>query len=138
MDILIDTNIFLDVLQNRTPFVTASNNVIASCIQNKNHGFVTAHSICDMFFILRKSHDINVRKNTVRLICNYFTVISETRDDFLSVATDVAKIDLEDGLQIVCAEKFSLDYIISRDASGFVSSGVPMVTPDDFLKMNSY
>lgn len=134
---IIDTNIFLDVLQNRTPFVTASNSVIASCIQNKNHGFVTAHSICDMFFILRKSHDINARKNTVRLICNYFTVISETRDDFLSVANDVAKIDLEDGLQIVCAEKFSLDYIISRDASGFVISGVPMVTPDDFLKISN-
>lgn len=69
MELLIDTNIIIDILQKRQPWFTDSYSVVASCIQGKNKGYVTAHSLSDLFFILRKSHNITARKNVVVLLC---------------------------------------------------------------------
>ncbi|WP_374041753.1 PIN domain-containing protein [uncultured Treponema sp.] len=54
MELLIDTNIVLDIVQQREPWFSSSYSVFKSCIQKKHNGYVSAHSISDLFFILRK------------------------------------------------------------------------------------
>ena len=43
--------------------------------------------------------------------------------------------DLEDDLQIYCAEEAGADYIITRDPKGFEKSKIQAISPDEFLKM---
>lgn len=136
MNLLIDTNIIVDILQKRQPWFPDSYSVVASCIQGKHNGYVTAHSLSDLFFILRKSHNVTARKNTVILLCNHFTVFTEDRQAYLFVANNILLPDLEDGLQIYCAENCSLDYIITRNIQDFQQSKVPAVTAHDFLATN--
>ena len=133
MELLIDTNIILDVMQKREQWFSASYSVFASCIQGKHKGYVSAHSLSDLFFILRKSHDLQARKNAVILLCTHFTVISESGDTYLSVAQDPIMTDLEDGLQIHCAENYKVDYIITRNIKDFVHSTIPAIEPEDFI-----
>lgn len=137
MELLIDTNIIVDILQKRQPWFADSYSVVASCIQGKHNGYVTAHSLSDLFFILRKSHDVNARKYAVILLCNHFTVFAEDRQAYLSVANNSLLTDLEDGLQIYCAENCKIDYIITRNVQDFQQSKVPAITAHDFLSMNS-
>ncbi|WP_178841804.1 hypothetical protein [uncultured Treponema sp.] len=43
--------------------------------------------------------------------------------------------DLEDGLQIRCAETNNLDYIITRNIKDFFNSPVPAIEPQKFIKL---
>jgi len=43
--------------------------------------------------------------------------------------------DIEDSLQIECAAKENLDYIVTRDLGGFNASKVPAVSPQEFLNI---
>lgn len=61
MELLIDTNIVIDILQKRQPWFADSYSVVAGCIQGRHNGYVTAHSLSDLFFILRKSHDVTAQ-----------------------------------------------------------------------------
>ena len=136
MNVLIDTNIILDVIQKRQPFFYDANRIFQQCIGNVHNGFVTAHSISDVFFITRKSHSLEDRKNVIKLFCNFFTIISEGKNDFLSFLDNGDWNDLEDALQMTCAEKSNLDYIITRDKeNGFKNSPVKTISPVDFLKI---
>ena len=134
MELLIDTNIVLDVLQRREPWFKDSYRIFESCIKGFHKGYVSAHSLSDLFFILRKSHSLEARKNAVKLLCTYFQVIAEDGTAYLSVIQNPVFSDLEDGLQIHCAEQYNLDYIITRNIKDFSASQVKAIEPAEFLK----
>ena len=118
--ILIDTNIVLDLVQKREPYSENASKIINSCVIGENIGYFSAHSLSDLFFILRK----------------FFTIISEREDFFVSICNNSDWDDLEDGLQIKCAESEHLDYIITRDKeNGFKNSPVRIISPEEFLKL---
>jgi len=83
MKILIDTNIILDIIQYRKKIFDASNQIFKDCICKKHTGFITAHSVSDVFFISRKSNNIESRKSIIKLLCNFFTILSERKKIFL-------------------------------------------------------
>ena len=63
--VLIDTNIFIDVLQDRIPFTDNSQAVIGLVTQKKIKGAVAAHSITNLWYILRKTHSDEERRNYI-------------------------------------------------------------------------
>ena len=65
------------------------------------------------------------------------TVISEKQDDFEVLANNSDTKDLEDGLQMLCAKNYSLDYIITRNVKDFALSSVPAIEPFAFLELLS-
>lgn len=60
--ILIDTNVLLDYLLEREPFFEDARKVILSCTEGNTKGCIAAHSISNMFFILRKNYNVNERR----------------------------------------------------------------------------
>ncbi|MCI6593217.1 MAG: hypothetical protein MSH65_11315 [Spirochaetia bacterium] len=71
------------------------------------------------------------------LIVSSFQVISESRRDFVSVLTDKNFFDLEDGLQMKCAENTNIDYIVTENLKDFNNSKVPAVNIETALKLIS-
>lgn len=133
MRVLIDSNIIVDVVQERKPFCLLSKEIIARCIKSEIEGYVSAHSLCDIFYILRKDKTIAERLSLISNLCKYLNVISEKKDDFEVLANNPETKDLEDGLQMQCAKTYSLDYIITRNVKDFEKSEVPAIEPFDFL-----
>ena len=133
MNLLIDTNVILDMVQRREPFCANSKEIIARCIKQEHQGFVSAHSLCDIYYILRKDLSIPQRLKLVEMFCQFFTVIPEKSNDFIAVVQNPNTDDLEDGLQIQCAAKCDLDYIVTRNIDDFKNSSVPAILPSDFL-----
>ena len=136
MNLLIDSNIILDMVQRREPFSANFKEIIADCIKQKYQGFVSAHSLCDIYYILRKDLSVIQRLKLVEMFCQFFTVIPEKSNDFIAVVQNPNTEDLEDGLQIQCATKSGLDYIVTRNIDDFKNSSVPAILPSDFLAQN--
>ncbi len=133
MDILLDSNIILDWLQQREPFYQNAHKIVENCMFGDLRGFVTAHSLCDMYYILRKDYSVQQRLKFIRLLSERCNVIAEDVYDFIAVTDNPAAKDLEDALQMRCADKNNLDYIITRNIKDFEDSAVPAIMPDDFI-----
>jgi predicted nucleic acid-binding protein len=133
MNLLIDSNVILDMVQHREPFFRESKEIIAECIRQSHFGFVTAHSLCDIYYILRKDMSAEQRLKLVNMFCQFFTVIPETASDFTAVTENPNTDDLEDGLQQQCATRLNLDYIVTRNIDDFRTSAVPAIEPGQFL-----
>lgn len=137
MDILIDSNVIIDWISRRSDFYEDSKKIVDVCFFGNINGFVTAHSLCDIYYILRKDFSVERRLALIKLISERCHVISETQDDFIDVASSPLAEELEDGLQIRCAENFSLDFIVTRNIKDFSSSSVKAVTPADFILLSA-
>ena len=135
MDILLDSNIILDWLQQREPFYQNARKIVESCMFGNLAGFVTSHSLCDMYYILRKDFSLEQRLNFIRLISERCTVITENANDFIAVTNNPVTKDLEDGLQMQCAAQNELNYIVTRNIKDFTDSSVPAIMPEDFIAM---
>lgn len=137
MKILIDTNIILDLIQSREPFSENASKIINSCVKKENEGYISAHSLSDIFFILRKDKTVEERKALILNLCSFFTVIPEDKNFYTAVCQNNNWNDLEDGLQMKCADFENLDYIVTRDAGkGFNNSPVKVISAENFLIKN--
>lgn len=136
MKILIDTNIILDLIQSREPFSENASKIINSCVKKENEGYISAHSLSDIFFILRKDKTVEERKALILNLCSFFTVIPEDKNFYTAVCQNNNWNDLEDGLQMKCADFEKLDYIVTRDVGkGFNDSPVKVISAEDFLNV---
>ena len=136
MHILIDTNIILDHVQCRQPHSDNAAKIINSCLKKENIGYISAHSLCDLFYILRKDKSIEERKKLILYLCKFFIIVPEYDNFFISICNNPDWNDLEDGLQMKCAEAETIDYIITRDKeNGFKNSPVKLLSPEEFLSL---
>lgn len=133
--VLIDTNIFIDVLQDRIPFTDNSQAVIGLVTQKKIKGAVAAHSITNLWYILRKTHSDEERRNYLLSLFEIFDVVSIDKNRLVSALENSNFKDFEDCLQDECACAINADYIITRNTKDFESSIVKALTPEEFLKI---
>jgi len=134
MEVLIDTNVVMDSLLQRKPFSQNADEIIDMCESGEVQGFLACHTFPNVFYILRKHYSIEERKDILFLLAKTFTVIGIDAEMILSAINSENFHDIEDSLQTECAAKMNLDYIITRDSSGFVESKIPAISPDEFLK----
>lgn len=134
MKILVDTNVVLDVLCDREKFADDSTRVIQFCEANLVSGSIYAMSVPNIVYIMRRELD----PEAIETICLYlsliFSIESLTSKD-LRKAAQMRNKDFEDSLQMVCAEKISADYIVTRNIKDFALSKVPVITPAEFLNI---
>lgn len=132
--VLIDTNIFIDVLQDRIPFTDNSQAVIGLVTQKKIKGAVAAHSITNLWYILRKTHSDEERRNYLLSLFELFDVVSMDKNRLVAALEKSDFKDFEVCLQDECACAINADYIITRNAKDFESSMVKALTPEEFLE----
>ena len=103
MRLMIDTNIILDVLLKREPFYTQSRTVLDLCEKRQISGFVSASSVTDIFYIIRRTlHDTEVTYKAIDLLLNIVGILDVTAEDVYSAFAKQAK-DFEDCLLAECA-----------------------------------
>ena len=76
MRILVDTNILLDYILDREPYGEAARCVVKACKDGTIKGCIAAHSISNMFFILRKVYAPEERRILLKSLCTLFEVES--------------------------------------------------------------
>ena len=108
MRILLDTNVLLNwLIESNSKHLEASR-LVLSCLMDGIEGYVTSHSLSNIFYILRKYHpNAETRRKFTLLMVKNFTILTENKERFLDTLADENFFDLEDGLQIKCAENAS-------------------------------
>jgi len=132
MKVLIDTNIILDVLCNRKDFVEDSLKVFKYCEAHRITGCISAMSVPNIVYIMRKELDRGRIKEILTILTAIFTVV-DLRESDLVKAVNMDFNDYEDALQAVCASRVKADYIITRNVKDFRNSTVPAIKPKELL-----
>ena len=134
MRILLDTNILINWLVETNLKHKDSSQIVKMCLKGTIEGFVTSHSLTDAFYVLRKyHHSIEDRKRFILIMVYNFTILTEDAQKFLEVLDDELFFDLEDGLQMKCAEYAHLDYIVTDNLKDFTTSTIPVLSIEEAL-----
>ncbi len=131
--ILIDTNVLLDYLLEREPFFEEAKKVILSCTEENTKGCIAAHSISNMFFILRKDYTAKERREILLNLCTIFDVEGIDRAKLLSGLANEEFSDFEDCLQMECAKSYGAEYIVTRNVSDYFTSDIKAILPNEYL-----
>ncbi len=132
MNILIDTNVILDVLCNRAEFVEDALKVFRSCEAERITGCISALSVPNIVYIMRKELDNERIKEILTILTSIFTVVDLRESDLLRAAELDFK-DYENALQAVCASRAKADYIVTRNIKDFRGSPVPALKPSELF-----
>lgn len=132
MRILLDTNVVLDVLLNRQPWVKDAAAIWQANDDGRVMAYLTASTFTDIFYIARKVAGIAGARQAVRTCLEAFEICDVTRHTLQHAGTLLGN-DFEDNLQIACATLQNLDAIVTRDQAGFQHSSLPVFDPADLL-----
>jgi len=135
MDILIDTNVILDHLCYRQPYAASAGKILRLCFQRDCKGYIAAHSITNIFYLLRKQFSASERKGMLLDLCDFIDVIGIQKKQIIDALNDNEYADLEDRIQFECAQIINAHYIITRNIDDFPDSPIPVISPEDFLKI---
>lgn len=133
--ILVDTNVLLDYLLMREPFYDDAKNIVSACVKGMVSGCIAAHSISNMFFILRKDYNAKERREVLSDLCSIFDVEGIDKDKLLAGLQDEKFPDFEDCLQMECAKSYGAEYIVTRNLNDYKTSVIKAVLPEDYLKL---
>ena len=135
MKILIDTNVLLDYTLIRKPFFESAEKLLMLCDSKKLNGYIAAHSVMNLFFILRHDYRIDERRRILKEFCNILTVVGIDQDKIIAALENEGFSDVEDCLQAECAKNCSAEYIVTRNIKDYKHSKIPAIAPDEFLKL---
>ena len=132
--IFIDTNILLDVAMHRNDFLEQSAAVWADCESRRVQGYVSAISLNNMHYVLKKHVDPAIALEDVRLVLNIFSIVPPD-GSVLRLAADLPHKDFEDAIQIFSAVQAKADFIVTRDRQHFPDSYMPVISPAESLDL---
>ena len=134
MNVLIDTNVALDVLLGREPFLEQSQLVMLASEQRIINGYITASAVTDIFYITNKH--LKDKAATYELLNEHLmgsVGIAAVDGGNISEALSLEWDDFEDCVQYVVGKSIAADYIVTRNPVDFTNTHVRVITPDALL-----
>lgn len=132
MRILIDTNVVLDFLQEREPFVKDAAKLFEQIDAGVLEGFIAATTITNIYYIVRKAAGSRASEDAVTQILSDLQICAVDRA-ILEQAVTLRFRDFEDAVQCACAIAYGVDAIVTRDLSGFVGAEIPIKSPGEVI-----
>lgn len=132
--ILFDTNVVLDVLLDRQPYVEGSAAAWAAVETGTTEGMLAAHAVTTIHYLVRKEWG-NVKAR--RIISNILRVFEVAPVDGAVVqeALELPFSDFEDAVTAAAARLAACECIVTRDPKGFRGSTVLSLTPEAVIPL---
>jgi predicted nucleic acid-binding protein len=135
MRVVLDTNVVIDAVAARQPFCIEAEAILIQVSTEQIKGYVSANSLADVFYVVRRSLAAAAAKNIIRSLLYSLNVIEVGNADcWQAVNSPIA--DFEDALLVACAEKVNADYIVTRDEELTKQlSPIKIISPAEFLAL---
>jgi predicted nucleic acid-binding protein len=130
--VLIDLNILLDVLQKREPFYEISAALLATVETGRVKGYVAAHSVTTLFYLIRKDRSAAEARATITNLMQ-FIKIAPVDQSTIEQALNLDYGDYEDAVQMISAVQCKADYLITRNVKDYQPALLTVLKPVDFL-----
>jgi len=133
MNVLIDTNVVLDLLIKRDPFYENAARIRILSEKGYIRSYISASAITDIYYIAKK--ELKDKDTVITLLENLLntTSIAAVTETSINEALSLKWDDFEDAVQYVTGQSISADYIITRNEKDFVGSKIKVLSPEDFL-----
>ena len=139
MRVILDTNVLLDVLQNRMPWAENGKTIFRAIAANQITGCITAKQIADLYFFSRKMfrNEENIEEKARQIIIKILGLFEsiDTLAADCQTALSIDNGDYEDAVLIAAAVRDSVDCIVTRNTRHFTDSAVPAYSPDAFIAL---
>ncbi|MHB1253375.1 MAG: type II toxin-antitoxin system VapC family toxin [Candidatus Humimicrobiaceae bacterium] len=132
MRVLLDTNLFLDVILKRDEHYIDSSKIWSLISDKKLKGCISAISINNLYYILRRIIEIKLVEKFIDQILEEFEIVPLTKG-ILKQARSLKNKDYEDLIQYFSAINFTCDFIITRNKNDFPQIGIRILSPSEFL-----
>ena len=131
---LVDLNVILDVLAQRQPHYLSSALVWAAVETGVVKGYVAAHSITTLFYLMARHLDRDQAIMAVQKLLTIFEVAAVDRP-VIERALSLGWPDFEDAVQMAAASQTKTTYLITRNPQDFKDELVPVLQPNDLLNL---
>ncbi|MEH1908790.1 MAG: PIN domain-containing protein [Nostoc sp.] len=128
--VLIDTNIILDFLQDRQPFVVDAVRLFEKVDTGEVEGFIAATTITNIYYIVRRAAGVQAAQDAIAQILTDLHICAVDKS-VLEQALSLNFRDFEDAVQYASGVAYGVDIIVTRDASGFVDAEIPVMSPGE-------
>ena len=133
MNVLIDTNVILDILLRREPYFEDA--AMIGVLSEKGYivGYISASAVTDVFYVAKRA--LKNKATALILLKNILKTIrvASITEDTIYEALDLNWDDFEDSVQYVVGQSLAAEYIITRNPSDFAGAQIEAVLPEVFL-----
>ena len=135
--LFLDTNVIIDVLANRKPYVDSSSRLFDLSVKGKLTLYISALSYSNIYYIIRKSATHKQMLAILKDLESVTETLDVTKEIIVrSIQSDFK--DFEDAIQYETAKaNKKVNAIVTRDPRGFKSSELTVLTPDEALTILS-
>lgn len=128
-----DTNVILDMLEERSPWFPEATECLALVRKERCAGAVTAITLSDIAYIQRPADAGKVYAVFKRLLG--FLEIAAVDQTVVEATLHRRLADIEDGFQLEAARQWNATHLLTRNVKDFPSdAGIRILTPTAYLE----
>ena len=132
MRVIVDTNVVLDVLLEREPFVNAAVKVFCLVEESRIEAFLCATTITTLDYLLTQSLPTSKARNALRKLISLFEIATVNRP-VIERALDSKISDFEDAVLDEAGQMAGVDSVVTRNTKDFSGSVLKVFDPNEFL-----
>ena len=139
--IYFDTNIIVDLFDEKRPFHSYSVDVFRTIFENEEIDvFINTDTLTNLFYILRAHVKLGFDDAIEKLefIKNSFTIVSSELNEIehtIEICKEHIFKDYEDGMQYICALKADCTLIITNNPKDFKNASIEIITSKELSEM---
>jgi predicted nucleic acid-binding protein len=132
MKILFDTNVVLDHLLDRKPFVEDAQELFVKVESGKIEGYIGATTVTTLDYLLMTSLSIKESKGVIRKLLKLFEIAPVNRL-VLEDTIDSGFKNFEDAVLHAAAMHSGVQALVTRNEKGFSKAQLAVYSPKDLL-----
>lgn len=134
MNILMDTCVIVDVLQDRKPFSEDGKALFLAVANQKIKGYLSAKSVTDIYYLIhRYTHNDQESRKILNQLFALFGVLDTAGEDCRKAIFSEMK-DYEDAVMVQSAWRCDMDGIVTRNLKDYEKATVPVFSPRQLLE----
>lgn len=134
MRVLVDTNVVLDYLIEREPFMEDAEALFQAIASGPIQGYVAATTLTNIFYIVRRQTRSIERASLAVSETLTAMQICPVNRSILEAAFVSNLRDFEDAVQLACVIAENLDAIITRNPQDFTGAALPILSATELLE----
>lgn len=133
MKIQLDTNLVIDILEERKPHVVETAEFFNYALKKRHDLFITANSVDNIAYVLRKKISPEDLKEGFNKFFRSVDILPVDKQIILNALSSQWK-DFEDAIQYHSALAANIDLIATRDVAGYEEQKIMVLNPAEALK----
>ena len=133
MNVLIDTNIVLDILLKRDPYYENAAQITVLSEKQLINSYISASAVTDIYYIAKK--ELKDKDIALDLLTNILKVIriAAITEAGIHEALELKWDDFEDSVQYIAGLSIEAEYIITRNPNDYGNSQIEVAQPEAFI-----